>query len=274
MKKLLELEFLKLWPNRSFRMYTLLYIGILLLLSTLSFVEVSLGPIQFSFGKEGAFQFPLTWHFNTYVASYFKVFLALIIVTNITNEYDFRTIKQNLIDGLSKQEFILSKVLTYTTLSLISTMFVGIVALLLGFKYSNDTGFGKVISEIYYLPVYFIGLFTSLSFLMFVSVLIRKSAFALGLWIFWSGFETILKNWWKAKVTASFNPFDFFPMQSVGNLIHEPFTRLKAVQNISNIIQADSKIDYSVHWQNVIMCVLWSAIFIYLSYYLIKRRDL
>jgi hypothetical protein len=46
---------------------------------------------------------------NTYVANMLKWFLAIIIVSSMVSEYQYGTLKQNLIDGLSKREFILSK---------------------------------------------------------------------------------------------------------------------------------------------------------------------
>ncbi len=63
----------------------------------------------------GIFNFPFIWHFNTYVAAWLKFFLAIVIVSMMANEYSYGTLKQNLIDGLSKQEFILSKFLTVAT---------------------------------------------------------------------------------------------------------------------------------------------------------------
>src|SRR5690606_39853747 len=67
----------------------------------------------------------------------FKLFLAIVIVSMMSNEYSNKTIKQNLIDGLSKKEFILSKVLTVISLALISTVFVFVVSLVLGLVYSD-----------------------------------------------------------------------------------------------------------------------------------------
>lgn len=274
MKNLIQLELLKLWPNRSFRIYTLLYFCIIVGLFFLSVIEFNLGPLKFSFGAQGAFKFPYTWHFNTYIASYFKILLALIIITNIVNEYDFRTIKQNFIDGLSKKEFVTSKVLTFVILSLCSTILVGMIALVLGFKFTGNITAGMIFREMYYLPIYFLELIATFSFLMFAAVLIRKSAFALGFWIFWSTAESILRNVWKSKVPNTFNPFDFFPMQSISNLIHEPFSRMETVQKISNMVQPGKVIDYSIQWPYVLICLCWSGLFVYLSYYLIKKRDL
>jgi hypothetical protein len=42
------------------------------------------------------------WHFNTYIAAILKLFLAIVIVSMMANEYSYGTLKQNLIDGLSK----------------------------------------------------------------------------------------------------------------------------------------------------------------------------
>jgi hypothetical protein len=48
-------------------------------------------------------QLPFIWHFNTYIAAILKLFLAIVIVSMMANEYSYGTLKQNLIDGLSKR---------------------------------------------------------------------------------------------------------------------------------------------------------------------------
>jgi hypothetical protein len=47
-------------------------------------------------------QLPFIWHFNTYIAAILKLFL-IVIVSMMANEYSYGTLKQNLIDGLSKR---------------------------------------------------------------------------------------------------------------------------------------------------------------------------
>jgi hypothetical protein len=66
----------------------------------------------------------------------------------------------------------------------------------------------------------------------------------------------------------------FFPLESMGNMIKEPFTRLSAVQNIGQQIGEDMKFDYHVYWYEFLIVIVWTAIFIYLSYALLKKRDL
>ena len=66
----------------------------------------------------------------------------------------------------------------------------------------------------------------------------------------------------------------FFPLNAMFKLIDEPFTRLSAVQNVANQIGEEFELDYHVHWYEMLIVLGWTAIFIYLSYALLKKRDL
>ena len=67
----------------------------------------------------------------------------------------------------------------------------------------------------------------------------------------------------------------FFPMESMSNLIKEPFTRLSAIKTIETTI-GGAKVakDYSVHFSEISIALLWAFIFILTSYYILKKRDL
>jgi ABC-type transport system involved in multi-copper enzyme maturation permease subunit len=66
----------------------------------------------------------------------------------------------------------------------------------------------------------------------------------------------------------------FFPLHALGNLIKEPFTRLSAIQNFTDQIGEGFNKDYGVSTLNILIVMLWSALFILGSYALLKRRDL
>ena len=66
----------------------------------------------------------------------------------------------------------------------------------------------------------------------------------------------------------------FFPLNALGNLIKEPFSRLSAVQNIADKIGEGFTKDYSVSFLNIVIVLIWSGLFIYGSYLLLKKRDL
>ena len=132
------------------------------------------------------------WHFNTYFASYLKIFLAIVIVSMMSNEYSNRTLKQNLIDGMSKKEFILSKFYTVLVFSVISTLFIFIVSLVLGLIFSDYTEFSIIFSDLEFMLAYLVKLIGFFSFCMFLGILVKRSAFALGFLFVWWIFESIV----------------------------------------------------------------------------------
>jgi ABC-type transport system involved in multi-copper enzyme maturation permease subunit len=240
-------------------------------------IKFDIGPIKFHLADQGIFNFPYIWHFNTYITAIFKLFLAIVIVSMMANEYSNKTIKQNLIDGLSKKEFILSKFLTVISFALISTIFVFVVSLILGLIYSDFNEVSIIFSELEYLVAFFVKLVGFFSFCLFLGILVKRSAFALGFLILWAIFEQMffgLLGWKFVSWDTARTIKGFLPLQSMSNLIEEPFSRLKAVQSIANEIGEKFTFDYHVHWYEVLIVLVWTAIFIYSSYALLKKRDL
>ena len=66
----------------------------------------------------------------------------------------------------------------------------------------------------------------------------------------------------------------FFPLESMSNLIVEPFTRLSLVKNLGTQIGIDHVKKYDVELSSVLIVLCWTVIFIFLSYRLLKNRDL
>tara|TARA_Y100000589_G_scaffold244203_1_gene231919 strand:- start:183 stop:653 length:471 start_codon:yes stop_codon:yes gene_type:complete len=147
MLRLLKIEFDKLRYNKASRILILTYFILLVLIALFAVIKFDIGPVKFHLAEMGIFNFPYIWHFNTFVAGLLKFFLLLVIVSMVSNEYSNKTLKQNLIDGLSKKEFILSKFYMVLAFSLISTAFVFIVSLVLGYIYSSYTEFSIVFTD-------------------------------------------------------------------------------------------------------------------------------
>lgn len=277
MVRLLQIEFIKLWNNRASKILTVSYFLLLTSIALIAAIKFDIGPIKFHLAEQGIFNFPYIWHFNTYVAALFKLFLAIVIVSMMSNEYSNKTIKQNLIDGLSKKEFILSKVLTVISLALVSTVFVFVVSLVLGLIYSDYDELSIIFSDLEYLAAFFFKLVAFFSFCLFLGMLVKRSAFALGFLILWAILEQVvfgLMGWKLVSWEAAGRIKDFFPLQSMANLIEEPFTRLSAVQNIGKQIGESMAFDYQLYWYELVIVILWTLAFIHFSHALLKKRDL
>jgi ABC-type transport system involved in multi-copper enzyme maturation permease subunit len=121
MKRLFLIEYEKLRANRSSRILIGAYFILLTSIALIAAIKFDIGPIKFHLAEQGIFNFPYIWHFNAYIGAWFKIFLAVVIVSMTANEYSNKTIKQNLIDGLSKREFLHSKWVMLFSLAAVST---------------------------------------------------------------------------------------------------------------------------------------------------------
>lgn len=278
MKRLLSIELQKIYKNKASRILTLTYFILLTFIALIASIKFDLGIFKFHLAEMGIFNFPFIWHFNTYIAAILKLFLAIVIVSMMANEYSYGTLKQNLIDGMSKKEFIASKFLTVVLFAGGSTFFIFIMSLLLGFSFSSYTEMSIIFSDLEYLLAYFIKLVGFFSFCLFLGILVKRSAFALGFLLVWNIIEGIINGILSFKIfpesrTAA-SIMQFFPLQSMSNLIVEPFSRLSVVKNLGNQIGLENIKNYDVELSSLLIVICWTVIFVFLSYKLLKNRDL
>lgn len=199
----------------------------------------------------------------------------------MANEYSNKTLKQNLIDGLSKKEFILSKFYTVIAFAVFSMLFVFVVSLILGLAYSDYNELAIITSDLEYLLAFFIKLVGFFSMGLFLGILVKRSAFAVGAMVVWLIIESIFKGYLFYSFRSADNTTEkvnsimqFLPLEAMSNLIKEPFSRLGAVRSVANQIGEQITKDFSVQFTDVLIVSAWTAIFIYLSYALLKKRDL
>ncbi|ALR29706.1 hypothetical protein ATE47_03855 [Chryseobacterium sp. IHB B 17019] len=279
MIKLLKLEYYKNLNYRPFKIFTTLYFAILIALLFIGLVDFDLGGSTINLKEQGIYNFPEIWNFTTWIVAILKIFLGLIIVFSISQEFSNRMFKQNTIDGLSRKEFISSKLLTISIFTIVSTIIVFGITMFLGYQYSDTTESAKVFEEIFFIGNYFVKLFTFFCFLMFLSILLRKSVFVfLALFVFWivEGILTAVETF--TKVSGMQGPQrnevlqnDFFithllPLESMSSLIPNPMMRL-------NMLKMFGKYEFHYPTESMIACLVWCAIFIFGSYWILRKRD-
>jgi hypothetical protein len=266
MLRLLRIEFRKLKSSNAFYIFSFFYF---LSLAGFAWFMGSFGidfdKIKMNFGDLGIFDFPNIWQNITYVASFFKIILAIIFITFITNEYQYRTLRQNLIDGLSKKEFIASKVLMMIALAGVSTLFVFAIVMIIGLTQSSFLELDIIVMKSSFMIAYFIKLVSFFSFIMLIAFYVKKTGFSMASLFIWAAIvEPLLQYKFLPEGWAR-----FLPLNAMSNLIHEPFTRItNADKLIGNIT-----FNY-VDPIDVIITLSYTVLFIYLSYMIVKKRDL
>ena len=212
------------------------------------------------------YDYPDVWQNITFVAGVFKVFLGFIIIISIANESTYRTIRQNIIDGLSKKEFFLSKVMLSLALALASTLLLAVIGILMASIYSSVQGFSYMFDSMNFLLAHFLGVFTFLLFALALVLLIPKAGLVIvGLFMYTIVFEPAFTlfiaeaphHWEWLRPLAP-----YFPITSINNLVHFPFLRYGFME-IQDYVSA-----YEVG-----IVLVWLLITAGLGFIILRRKD-
>lgn len=177
------LEFRKMYRYRTF--------WILIALFLFSIYGITAGIDKFSLNMAGSpegqammasefniYKFPDIWQNFTYLIGWVKVILALIIIISITNDYNYRTLRQHIIDGLSPTAYFLSKLLAIITYTLFSTLILAIFVMIYGESVPNaaDSSFGNGIG---YLLVHSCQVMGYLLIAALIAIVLKRSGLSI-----------------------------------------------------------------------------------------------
>lgn len=206
------------------------------------------------------YHFPDVWLNLIYFSGFFKIVLAIMTVISITNEFQYRTLRQNVIDGLSRWQFLASKVLTNVLLSFLSVAMVMIISFATGLIYSPSINWNQVFADMEFLIAYFIEIFAFLSFALMLGVFIQRSGLSIILLLLARMLELIIR-----ENIDEYLPWliPFLPLESISNLVPIPFTRY-AFQEIRDYLTFSS----------IAIALGWAFLFNYFSYLKLKRSDI
>ncbi|MCY4562762.1 MAG: ABC transporter permease [Flavobacteriaceae bacterium] len=279
MIRLVKIELFKLYHNRFARILVIIYF--LLILSAVLFtsIEVDLTFVKFYFAEQGIFNFPYIWHFNTYMIAILKINLAIVVIYMINNEFVYRTLKQNLIDGLSKRDVLNSKFYTLVLFVISSTLFVFLLTLILGLIYSDYNELQIILTDMEYILAYGVKLLGFFSFCMLLVFLLKRAVIAIGMLIAWYILEKIIRAILNVRLKDDYllqasDIAQFFPLQSMSNLIAEPFTRFSIVRNIAQQTGNPITKNYDITLLSIVIVLAWTVLFYLWSYRILKKRDL
>lgn len=206
------------------------------------------------------YHFPDVWLNLIWFSGWLKIVLAVMVVISVTNEYSYRTLRQNIIDGLSRKEFLYSKILTNVLLSIMSVGMIFIIGLVTGLIYSPAVAYENILVDLEFFPAYFLEIFFFLSYALMISVLIQRAGLTI--------IVLLLSQMMELIITANIDDelpwlIPYFPMRSIWNLIEWPYPRY-AFQEIKDYVDIGS----------VMIVVGWTFLFNYFSFLKLKKSDI
>ncbi len=237
MDQLLKIEWLKIKNYTVFKLLSIFFaVGVVLInYAVFAFnknvIGKSAGGAMLS--SFSPYNFSNTWQSTSYATGYLLILPAMLIIILITNEYTFRTSRQNIIDGWSRGEFIKIKLILAFLIALISTALVILTATGFGLLSGSDFSLNKFS----HVGFFFLKALTYNMFAVLIAVLIKKTGFAIGLYFIYMGAENFVSQMLdilslKLKVetgTDLGSVGDYLPMNASDGLLAFPDNPLKSL---------------------------------------------
>jgi len=169
------------------------------------------------------YSFPEVWHSVAFFSSLFVVIPAVLVIMIVSNEFTYKTNRQNIIDGWSRSEFVWSKLIDVLIISVIVTLSFAIIALTFGITNSSEIAVTRWSEQIKYIPLFLLQTFSQLSIAFLLGFVIKRSFISLGAFLF---YFLILENIFIGLI-SKFVPSikeatNFFPLEISDKLIPPP----------------------------------------------------
>ena len=275
MIKLFKIDFKKLRHYRTFWVLIILYFTTMGLVTSsgMEFLKwlKSKGADfdQVDILRVPIYHFPDIWQNLTYISTYFQPVLAIIVIISVTNEFSFKTIRQNIIDGFDRKDFLISKMLSIFMLALASTVFVFLIGLITGMIYTPENSMRFMIKETEFILGYFIATFGYLTMVMYIAILIKRAGLAIGVVLIYPALEYAFTGIMSAISAFRDDAFeailplgDYLPVHAFNSIIEVPFPRYVFIE-IKDYLDP----------VNVSVVVGYILLFTWLSYRNLVKRD-
>ena len=228
MLHLLHIEWLKIKGYRTFWVLTVLLIASIIGINYSVYHVKGAQDIanpQIAIMMGSPFSFPNVWHTVAYISSFLLFIPGLMIITSVSNEFTFKTHRQNIIDGWSRAQFIHVKIFLVAILSLFSTAIVFITCLIFGFMSPHPFD----LTDIQFIGYFFIQCISYGMVALLLSIWIRRSGFAIGVFFIYSYIiENVVGAFLNYGISSQWTrngPGDYLPLNTTDNLIPFPFFR-------------------------------------------------
>ena len=217
------------------------------------------------------FAFPKVWQTVSYYSGYLLLLPGLLLLILVTNEFTYKTHRQNIIDGVSRIQFTQVKLLMGVILAVISTVLIFITAITFGFVVNNGSFSFTGIENIGY---FFLKALTYNFLAILFSVLIRRTGFAIAVYFIYTVVEngvSLALLGWAVNIKKDFktdlgNMGNYLPMNAADGLIYSPF------DSFTNLANKFLPADYT--WLVLGLAIFYIALFYFWSQHRMTKSDL
>lgn len=268
---LLNLEWKKFKHYKTFKVMAILYVVLLplMLIVGKAFFNFADAPTEF-IDTSTMYKFPTIWKYLAYIGNWLSFFfLGFIGVICVTMEFTNKTLRQNIINGITRNEFFTAKLVFITAVSLAATLYFALVGFSFGFINTDNLYRTKLLSGIEQIPLYFLMSFGYMIFGFFLGILIRRTGLALFLYLIYVIFLEPTIRWAGHGKIILNKSIHFYPLNAIEDLAPIP------IAEIINSVAKENEFTLLLSKpEAVITTLIYLGIFLYISYSRIKHSDL
>lgn len=207
---------------------------------------------------QSMYDFPLVWQTVASVNSYTSGIFSLLVITLVSNEFNYKTHRQNVIDGWERRDFVLSKLFWVVALALLAFLTSLFAVLIFGGVYGKAP-FSMEGSR--FLGYYFLQVLVSLCLALLVGMLVKRTGLAIILFL---GYIMFIEQILVSIVKRFFgNIGGLFPLQAGDELLPFPI--------VEKLVKFSGPYDSVVY---LTALVAYIALFVWLVFRRMLRTDL
>lgn len=269
MIRLLTLEYYKFKKNAVISLLAIMFVATL---PTVIFIGKEFENIPPPLpSNKMIFNFPLVWDYLGYSGSWLSFFfLGLISVFIVVNEISYKTFRQNVITGMTRKEYFLSKLYSIMVISLLAALYYGFIALTIGFMHAEELDWSKVFDSSYAVPRFFLMCMGYMSFGLFCGFVIRRSGVAVLFYLIYILMLESLIKWAVHFRIFENDSINYYPMNCVEDLMPFPIYRFADM-----IPKKGLNFEFLLSYSHAaIGTIFWSVVFLGIAYYSFIKRDI
>lgn len=216
---------------------------------------------------------PYTWGTVAWLASWFNLILTLLLIILTGNDFLFGTFRRGLLDGFSRNQLFKAKLLLLLLIALYVILIVTLIAL---FATPVLKSWQNLFTGYVYILVLFIQMLGYFSIALLIIVLTRNIALTIIVYLlYFALIEPIIRLFLPDSAAQ------FLPVKIISNLTPMPdFLGIMAKQfnvndqlNASTLNALDAINNGTSLTQNIVIAIIYIALFTVLSYYVFRRKD-
>ena len=221
-------------------------------------------------GKVNIYVFPHIWDYLGYAGNWMVFFfLGVVIIYTVTIEVSNKTMRQSIINGMSRKEFLLSKLQNIIVLATLATAFYTLLSMTFGWLNTEEPTIAKMMDNEWAIARFFLMSVAYMVFALMLAFLFRKAGLAVFFYLAYMIIIEFLLKILTQQYLFSNKYVNYYPMNAAEDLMPSPL--FKIAKKLPNNIDYEFLLPYG---EAAVLTVIYGCIFSAITWYFFMKRDM